>query len=399
MLSLEQGKVYDEICRWINSDNRKPFHRMSGFAGTGKTFLLGYLVNNIDLNSIAVCAFTWKAALVLQSKGISQAASIHSTFYRLVSIQKKGMSFQLKPKEDINFELIIIDEASMVPKKMREEILSYGIPVLFVGDAGQLKPIANEKEKLFMEDAESQLTEVHRQALDSPIIRLSMDIRHGKRIPYGKYGESVFKVRPDDDGITTGLFLKSDQIICAKNDTRQILNNRVRKAMKLDTKMTPYPGEKIIVTHNNISRGLFNGMMLDIVAPPYGEHKPALLENSRYNEIFFERDPNLQIIDEFSSPAKIEKMKTYFVSKTLFPEIDPEASEEDQHKHLMLILKNENLIQCDFGYAVTCHKFQGSEADKVVVFYEPMRGMTKDDKIKWQYTAVTRAKKKLIFIE
>ena len=408
MLSKDQAIAYDAIMTWwkqCQEGNGKPYFRLSGFAGCGKSYLTSYIMNNIDALSIAVVTFTWKAALVLQEKGIFQAGSIHGTFYRLIDEHhyedtknknkiKHHLGFDLKPKSEVNYDLIIVDEASMVPEDMRNDMLSFGIPILFVGDAGQLPPVSSSKDaskKQFMDNAEAQLTQIHRQALDSPIIRLSMEIRNGKYIPYGKFGDGVIICKQRD--ISDNLLLKTDQVICAKNDTRRSLNRRIRKAKGYDPEMGPYPNERLIVIQNDHELGLFNGMMLSTTTNPLNDsHNEFRLEDSRHNFIHYKKDSNFE-----GERNVIHRNKFYFDGHTNFEELQQYQTELERTKERFKIIKREKLIQADFGYAVTCHKFQGSQAPKVVACFEFMKGMTTEDVIKWKYTAITRAEKKLIF--
>ena len=154
-LSDEQYEIAKKIIKWIREEcsmtlqygKSAPFKRLSGYAGSGKSCIISWLITegfnyfpeSIKMKSIAVCSFTWKAALVLQSRGIKDACSIHSIFYEIQGADDGKPYFSKRTREEVHsaYSLIIVDEASMVGKFMREDIEYFGVPVLYVGDAGQ----------------------------------------------------------------------------------------------------------------------------------------------------------------------------------------------------------------------------------------------------------------------
>lgn len=146
-LEGEQPALMKKIFEWLftNPSHRKPFMRLAGYAGTGKTSCIAYLINEgqnffpsyMQKLSPVICTFTWKAALVLQSRGVP-AVSIHSIFYKPVKVGDKTVFERRDPHEiRTSYSMIIIDEASMVDFKMRQDIETIGLPVLYVGDSGQ----------------------------------------------------------------------------------------------------------------------------------------------------------------------------------------------------------------------------------------------------------------------
>ena len=150
-LANDQHLAVKEILKWLYESPRyrKPFMRLSGNAGTGKTLCISYLIQNsselfpryMKLRPPAVCTFTWKAALVLQSRNVP-ACSIHSIFYEPNGEGKDGeVTFKRRTPETIreSYSMIIVDESSMVNSEMRTDIEAIGLPVLYVGDSGQLR--------------------------------------------------------------------------------------------------------------------------------------------------------------------------------------------------------------------------------------------------------------------
>ena len=163
--------------------------RLFGYAGTGKTTLARHIAEGVD-GEVKFAAFTGKAALVMRNKGCDGASTIHSLIYRARESGAEQPSFELWDDAPASkAELIVIDECSMVDAEMARDLLSFDCPLLVLGDPAQLPPIAGAG---FFTDAEpdAMLTEVHRQAQDDPIVRLSMAVREGEPIEIGRYGDT-----------------------------------------------------------------------------------------------------------------------------------------------------------------------------------------------------------------
>ena len=161
--------------------------RLFGYAGTGKTTLARHLAAHID-GEVKYAAFTGKAALVMRRKGCGGASTIHSLIYRARESGEETPSFELWDDAPASkAKLIVIDECSMVDAELGRDLMSFGVPVLVLGDPAQLPPVQGGG---FFTEAEpdAMLTEVHRQAQDDPIVRLSMQVRNGERLALGEYG-------------------------------------------------------------------------------------------------------------------------------------------------------------------------------------------------------------------
>src|SRR3954463_1748797 len=194
--------------------------RLFGYAGTGKTTLVRHLAEAVD-GKVLFAAFTGKAALVMRSKGCERASTIHSLIYKTRESGEEVPSFDLWDESPAaKASLIVIDECSMVDAELGRDLLSFGVPVLVLGDPAQLPPIQGGG---FFPEAEpdAMLTEVHRQAADDPIIHMSMAVREGERLEPGRYGESevVRKAALDPARV-----LDADQALVGRNVTRRSYN-------------------------------------------------------------------------------------------------------------------------------------------------------------------------------
>ena len=407
-LTKEQGRVFDTILHWFNNNtSSKPYFVLSGYAGVGKGYLIKYLYEYLTSNNqiITINTLAWKASLVLMGRGIP-SSSIHSTFYTFQDNVSKSRALEFREKTTAELfttcgrlNLIIIDEASMVNNKMRDVILKHRVPVLFVGDGEQLPSIDNSTDNV-LDTPDAILYEVQRQALDSAIIRLSMDIRLGKHVPYGKYGDKVTKqYKCDIEDINENLLTKADMLICGKNDTRQRLNNLVRDIRGFKRNSCPSTGERLVVLQNSPDHDLYNGMLLKVA---YSENSNIHLRKSMDYLFYYTKDLDIKGQPDLFLSELIFEQDTYLYDAPLKNiELTPETSTLISNIKNSITRKESltGIPTVDFGYAMTLHKCQGSSFPKVFVYFEYMRGMDNDIKRRWLYTAVTRAEKALVLMQ
>src|SRR5215470_6865793 len=228
--------------------------RLFGYVGTGKTTLARHLAEGVD-GDVVFGAFTGKAALVMRRKGCVDASTIHSMIYRARDSGEETPSFELWDESPAaKASLIVIDECSMVDEEVGRDLLSFGVPVLVLGDPAQLPPVAGGG---FFTEAKPDimLTEVHRQATDNPIIRLSMLVREGGALAEGGYGASRVIGRGD---VEQEEVILADQILVGRNNTRRSYNARVRQLLRRGSQV-PVAGDKLVCLRNDRKRGLLNG--------------------------------------------------------------------------------------------------------------------------------------------
>ena len=189
-----QDAALNAVASWLKDGpgerGTPQLFRLFGYAGTGKTTLARHLAAHID-GEVRYAAFTGKAALVMRRKGCAAASTIHSLIYRARESGEETPTFELWDDAPASkAKLIVIDECSMVDAELGRDLMSFGVPVLVLGDPAQLPPIQGGG---FFTEAEpdAMLTEVHRQAQDDPIVRLSMQVREGQRLTVGEYGKTA----------------------------------------------------------------------------------------------------------------------------------------------------------------------------------------------------------------
>lgn len=362
--------------------NKEPFTCIAGYAGTGKSTLVSYIIDALEIESHEVCyaTFTGKASLVLREKGCENAMTMHRLLYH--SKELPDGTFEHKPKERLEhpYKLIVVDEVSMVSVDMWDLLLSHKVHIIALGDPFQLPPINGESE--ILSHPHVFLDEIVRQAQDSEIIRLSMDIRAG--LPLVKHkGNEVIIVSKHQ--LNDSYYSGADQIIAAKNITRTNINWKCRKIkFGPDVPDHPIDGEKTICLKNYwdivSSQGdpLINGMIGSLGSINY--NKSILFGD------LFEQEMVADFMVEENN-----KFYGLFMDHKLFTDGKQTINNENWQKYKGA--PKPKLF--DYAYCITCHKSQGSEFNKVLIFDEYMKGT---DHARWLYTGITRSKQKLIIV-
>jgi exodeoxyribonuclease-5 len=371
--SPQQDAALKAVSAWLKAGDRQVF-RLFGYAGTGKTTLARHFAEHVD-GDVLFAAFTGKAAQVLRSRGASNAKTIHSLIYRPRGEEavedemtgKKSISptFSLNRQSPVaKAKLVVIDECSMVDEALGRDLLSFGTPVLVLGDPGQLPPISGGG--FFTEhEPDYLLSEIHRQARDNPIIRLALDVREGREFMYGDYGTAKVIARGD---LEQDLVLAADQILVGTNRTRRRYNQRLRE-LKGFPSITPQAGDKLVCLRNEPAKGLLNGSLWTVMTASRETTKPGV---------------NLLVSpEEGDSDRGVAKIK---LLKAVFE--DPETEIAWQMK--------KRYDDFDYGYALTVHKAQGSQWDDIVLFDESFA--FRDTRQRWLYTAITRAAERLTIV-
>lgn len=354
----------------------RPLITLGGFAGTGKTTSIVEFVRQIngkDRPAIAFCAFTGRAASILRGKlekeGILEledyCGTIHGLIYKPVVSRGVIIRWERRAAGDMAWDLIIVDEGSMVNETIFNDLKSYEKPIIVVGDHGQLPPIDGAFN--LMASPEIRLEKIHRQAEGDPIVRLSMIVREGGKIPLGRHGEFVSKTS-DRKVLDRVPELEDVMILCGYNRTRVGLNTYVRQRLGRQGAV-PEVGEKIICLKNNKNALIYNGMLGIVKEVSDGDKEHIVIE------------ADMEGGQKFTGTAYRPQ---FGAEKTMKAKDKQDAG------------RMGDLF--DFGYAMTVHKSQGSEARRVVVFEEQMPYMSPEDYKRWLYTAVTRAKERLLVI-
>lgn len=381
-------------------DNKK-YTVISGYAGTGKSTLISYIISALNLNpefDVAYIAYTGKASEVLRRKGCANAMTAHKLLYHTRKTPQGG--FITVPKQSIgDFKIIVVDEVSMLPTKMWFLLLRYGIHVLACGDPGQLPPITHKDEEplRILDHPHIFLDEVMRQAQDSEIIRLSMDIREHKPIEY--FDGAEVKVIPKDT-VSTGMYQWADQILTATNAERFKVNKIMREL--LGRGASPEPGDKVISLSNHWDifsadgeANLVNGTIgyLGEECNKIDVHYPVKTFYKFSNPVPILRANFISEIGEEYEPLNIDytALTTGKVFLNNREEYDLYMAKQRVHKEPF----PQEPLEFNYGYAITVHRAQGSEWDKILVVEEKFP-FDLEEHTRWLYTAVTRGVSKLV---
>ncbi len=422
--SPQQAAAIHSIVTWYRDPQRQSqVFRLFGYAGSGKSTITRHAIEALGLSpasrdgagggGVLFAAFTGKAALVMTRKG-TPASTIHSLIYRVSEatpeeierVEKEATELRaslgrLPPAEhmfalerlkrlelrlaDIHVprfvfndqspvrdaDLIVLDEVSMVGAEMATDLLAFGKPILVLGDPGQLPPIKGEG--AFTDVApDVMLTEIHRQAGESAIIRLATMARQSEPIPYGEHDTDVWKMRRSD--VAPAQFLNGGQVICGRNATRLLLNSAMKQAAGFPAAYPQGAGEKIICLKNRHDLGLVNGMFLDL------------------SDI---RDESALA---FSAAVRTEDGQTVSGRKRFYKGHFDDHVAYDAERLRRDWRDIRGLIETVWGYAITCHKSQGSQWENIIV-YDDGLGRTREDRARWLYTAITRAERGLVILD
>ena len=382
-LSSDQTRALEQIYGWTVKPNSS-FVTVGGYAGVGKTTLMAEYRRMLNKQNkklkVAFASFTGRATRVLSNKlktgkviyTQDNVSTIHSLIYSPVLNDRKHI-VGWKLKDELRYDLIVIDEASMIDQDIWKDLLSFKIPIVAVGDHGQLPPIKGNFN--LMGQPMVKLEKIHRQAQDNPIIKLSLLARENGYIPVRQFGDGVVKIdRKDIDAqeqIEDQLsnYSPNTIILCGYNKTRVKLNQFIRQSLGFELS-SPDAGDRVICLKNNHKKNIFNGMLGTI-------QSIKSKDDDWYEaEIMMDEKDNL-----FEG----------FIYKDQFGDSETQNFTKKRGRQL-----GGDLF--DFGYGLTVHKAQGSQAKKAIVFEERFPKM--DDLMwkRWLYTAVTRAEEELFVV-
>lgn len=371
--SGEQAAAITSIVEWYKSE-RQEFY-LAGYAGVGKSTVAALAIEELKakcrVKTVRTAAYTGKAASVLRKKGVEGAQTIHSLIYTAIEDEETGeLRFVLSeasPAADA--DLIVLDEVSMVNREIAEDLRSFGNKILVLGDTGQLPPVSGEG-AFTSREPDVFLREIHRQAADSPIIELSVLARQGKPLPIG-YHKGDVRVLPLTKETQPLIYREETQPICGLNRVRWVYNSRIRRMRGFGGEV-PQVGERLICCRNNREEGVFNGGMGTLlkVETEHDGVPGTFLMDVKMDDL---DKPNTGLIVD---PYLIRRNFTNGIGeKMLLPRGMPRMDEYD------------------LGYAITCHKSQGSSWDDVTVIDDS--AAFRENRALWKYTAVTRAERAL----
>lgn len=416
MIELTNGQLEgkQKARAWYNSLDRKQIFEIAGYAGTGKTTMVSSLIEELGLGNenVKFATYTGKAALVLTLKGCP-TTTIHKLIYDCERkevpvkdddgneifdeetgnpVTEEKMVFSKKPELDSSIKLIVLDECSMIEQEMLNDILSYDIPIIVLGDKGQLPPIKGSP--VLLNNPDVELTEVMRQKEGDPIVHLATLARTHQNILLGDYGKShVISKKDLDNDIEFGLnsmdriLTNSDIVLCRTNRTRNALNKHIREDIYDIHKKLPTLNDKLICRRNNWQLALTEEFDLNLVNGLIGYvNSPITAEAIKMDISTFYMDFKPEVCNE-----------DFFVNipASTIPFIDATDKQKKIFEGRQWRYFKDRNVKCnlfEYAYAITVHLSQGSSWRRVFI-YDERYG---DDYYNSLYTAITRAEKQVI---
>lgn len=372
----------------------KKYTCISGYAGTGKSTLVKFIVSALEgcginpKKDVCYAAYTGKAAEVLRKKGNKNAVTLHKLLYDF--FPRPNGTFFRKPKDELEYRIIIVDEVSMAPKELIDRLFSYNVYVICLGDPFQLPPVDKNEDNHLLDNPHIFLDEVMRQAAESEIIQLTMKIRNREPIPYMK-GKEVQVLKKEE--LNTGMLMWADQILVGTNNARININNQIRDLLGRSDK--PEDGDKVICLRNYWDT-------FDIIGEDVLVNGTIGYIKDCYNYSITPKLPykkvNIDVLNaKFTTDNNIDFGAIEMDNKMILTGekcVDYKTAFQLSKKY-----KESNPVPKEFAYAyaITCHKAQGSEWDKVLVLEERFP-FEEEEHARWLYTACTRAVDKLVLV-
>lgn len=390
-LNEGQEKIANEAVNWFKNSPEQTF-QIAGCAGTGKSVLINAIIKRLHLKTeeILPMAYTGQATSVMRSKGVINACTCHSGLFNAIKTEMKDeygrpiidkqfnvpiMKWSFIPKDFSNtkIKLIILDEAWMVPESFRQYIEDTGIKTIAAGDPGQLPPVKANPGYLVNGEIH-YLTQLMRQAEDSPLIYLASRARQGLPIECGTYGNTIVIF---DDELNNDMLAQANIVLCGTNATREYINRKIRHDIRRCFTDFPMYGERIICRKNNWEKeidgiALVNGLIGAVATPPSIDS----YDGKTYSVDF--------LPDLLRTPFTGLKINRQYLNAT--------------YKEKELLKDNPYLMgeRFEYAYASTVHLAQGSEYSFGIYLEEFMR---RDMQNALNYTAITRFKQNMIYVK
>jgi exodeoxyribonuclease-5 len=447
--TLKQNIVLQQLAEFIFAKNKDALYLLKGYAGTGKTTIVGAIVSNLwkAKKSAILMAPTGRAAKVISNYSGKEAFTIHKKIYFPKKERGGGVKFVLQPNKHRN-TIFIVDEASMIPDtpsesklmengSLLDDLMQYvysghQCKLLLIGDTAQLPPVkldlspALDENTLALkynkEVTKMELDEVVRQEENSGILVNATILREalsGTSFDYFKFDLAHFKdiIRLVDgyeimDAINdaySDLGKEETAIIVRSNKRANLYNQQIRNRI-LFNESELSAGDYLMVVKNNYfwikptteAGFIANGDIIEVleifsIQELYGfrfaEVKIRMVDYPKMKP--FETVLLLDTIDA-ETPSL-----SYDDSNKLYQEVMKDFESETSNYKKFLKVKNNkhfNALQVKFSYAITCHKSQGGQWHTVFVEQPYLPNGIDKDYLRWLYTAVTRAKEKLYLI-
>lgn len=447
--TLTQSVALQKLASYVLSKEKEQLFLLKGFAGTGKTTIVGTLVNNLWRTTMkaVLMAPTGRAAKVMSNYSKTQAFTIHRKIYFPKKQSGGGVQFVMAPNKHRN-TIFIVDEASMIPDTPADSKLfengsllddlimftysGHNCKLVLIGDTAQLPPVhldlspALDEGKLSLnynkEVTKLELDEVVRQSEDSGILMNATLLREQLqgvffddfKFDVSRFSDIVrlvdgYEIQEAIDGSYAENGKEETTIIVRSNKRANLYNENIRsRILYLENDLAV--GDFMMVVKNNYfwlkptseAGFIANGDIIEIleifaIKELYGfkfaEVKVKMVDYP--NQRPFE---TVLLLDTIQA---VTPSLSYEDGNRLYQEVMKDyANEKSKYKKFLGVKNNKyfNALQVKFSYAITCHKSQGGQWNTVFVEQPYLPNGIDKEYLRWLYTAVTRAKKQLYLI-
>ncbi|MCH7402130.1 ATP-dependent RecD-like DNA helicase [Belliella kenyensis] len=459
-LTTQQQQAFYQIRQFLE-EPKQAFFILKGYAGTGKTSLLQHLAKHLDKSEtqFALLAPTGRAAAVLSAKTGYTAKTLHSELYHFKDIDgdappekektnvddygQMRLLFEIRKPDEASEKVYIVDEASMIGDERNDEssFASFGTghlltdfltlvgenKVIFAGDPCQLPPVGSLESPALMEGFfrklgkmvfSYEMTQILRQKQDSEVLKLATQIRRMTSTPFktkwvkiparnGQWIQLAGFDRMKELYITDLLTNGSDQTIAISlsNKNCHQINLEVRNRLYGNAYKPLQKGDLLMVTQNNYLVPLTNGDFVEVIEVGHEENVKGIsfihvTVRARLSGKSHETLLCLEPLHNGSTNLSLDQQRLLmidFSQRMRYKKIRPKTEAyyaAMQKDHIL------NSLRANFGYAVTCHKSQGGEWEKVYFFLNKgMYVMNPPELTRWWYTGITRSKERLILAQ
>lgn len=415
-MSPDQRIAYDGILEWSMDRGSDEDATLAGYAGCGKTYTLAQVAQEWRRRNVRVMwvAPTGKAALVLRDTlkkyGVQgDVSTIHSAFLHPVEDENGKLGWAQKHNATVP-DVVVVDEASMLTKEvwLLAKARAAGAKFLYVGDHFQLPAVGQSAG--VMVSPTWRLETIHRQEEGSPILRFASLVRTDSIGTALSYAMSLdgdpegpaplvclrggrMHVRGSEAAIRWAYEHGDGMIVVGTNRQRVDVNRLARRVLRASGRddVTPEAGDLMMVLMNSPKHGVVNG---ELVAVPAGF---KMLDPAHAQVVSKARTP-IAVIDEADrlvlDAYKREIKNAERAARMLRRGLEESGWEDWEIEWALDDAGHEkrNDLLMTYGWALTCHKSQGSQARRVLVDHEEIPGSTDKKKRQWLYTAATRAR-------
>lgn len=441
----EQQVLFQKLADFQETPSRgKPCFLLRGYAGTGKTVVLQTLSKSLrkKRQKVVLLAPTGRAAKILSKNSEQEAFTIHSQLYKPVQHPFSGRMDMQPRKNYHSFTLFVVDEASMLSGEggsgeggLLGDLIDYvfsqpGNALLLVGDPAQLPPVGEQTSLALEEDVlrwaygldvlSHSLTVVNRQQEGSGILANATYLRNNlQQVPRhlllttAGYSD-VFQL--PEERLIEGLrytYAKEGPgntlVICASNEEATRTNELIRRHI-LDYTEEVVAGDLLMIARNNYQSLPKKSGLSYLANGEFAEVVEVLGEEERFGFRYLRlllrlpdepKEPSFESLIFLETLASSQPALSEERSKQLFETASRNYRYLARTKQVRALRKDPHLnaLQVKFAYALTCHKAQGGQWRTVIL--QPqfwLREKNTADKLRWFYTAITRATQELYII-